>query len=97
MRIIISNTYTKELLFIDHLLQYMNFLNVGIITGGIGYSINFLKILSGPFYRQLPNSRSNQNLNQIKPKIWRGSIIAWLVRCHAQNSSDVTLAFEDAD
>ena len=24
---------------------------------------------------QLPNSRSNQNKNQIKPKIWRGSII----------------------
>ena len=23
----------------------------------------------------LPNSRSNQNKNQIKPKIWRGSII----------------------
>ena len=47
---------------------------------------------------ELPNSRSNQNQNQIKPKIWRGSIIAWnsLVR-HAQNSSDVTLAFEDAD
>ena len=57
----------------------------------------------------LPNSRSNQNKNQIKPKIWRGSIIAgflsfflslslacFLVR-HAQNSSDVTLAFEDAD
>ena len=38
---------------------------------------------------------------QIKPKIWRGSIIAWflsffLVR-HDQDSSDVTLAFEDAD
>jgi hypothetical protein len=24
---------------------------------------------------KLPNSRSNQNKNQIKPKIWRGSII----------------------
>ena len=23
----------------------------------------------------LPNSRSNQNKNQIKPKIWRGSVI----------------------
>ena len=27
----------------------------------------------------LPNSRSNQNQNQIKPKIWRGSIIAWFL------------------
>ena len=47
----------------------------------------------------LPNSRSNQNQNQIKPKIWKGSIIAWFLSCrrHAQNSSDVTLAFEDAD
>ena len=46
----------------------------------------------------LPNSRSNQNKNQIKPKIWRGSIFGWLVVCHDhQNSSDVTLAFEDAD
>ena len=35
-------------------------------------------------------------------KIWRGSIIAWLVGCrrcccHADNSSDFTLAFEDID
>ena len=29
-------------------------------------------------FKILPNSRSNQNKNQIKPKIWRGSIIGWL-------------------
>ena len=26
----------------------------------------------------LPISRSNQNQNPVKPKIWRGSIIGWL-------------------
>ena len=40
-------------------------------------------------------------LNQIKPKIWRDSIIAWFISlslsCNAQNSSDDTLAFENAD
>ena len=49
---------------------------------------------------QLPNSRSNKNKNQIKPKIWRGSIIAWLFSClfscHTENSSNASLAFEDA-
>ena len=31
------------------------------------------------WWPQLPNSRSNHNKNQIKPKIWRGSIIAWFL------------------
>ena len=37
------------------------------------HNTNFTEI--DPPEDQLPNSRSNQNKNQIKPKIWRGSII----------------------
>ena len=51
----------------------------------------------------LTNSRSNQNKNQIKPKIWimpgfsLSCLLACFLVCHGENSSDVTLAFEDAD
>ena len=79
--------------------------------------LKYILNLSRPTITNWITSRPQKNCqtpdqtkkNQIKPKIWRGSIIAWFLSFflsfflpflfgrHAQNSSDVTLSLEDAD
>ena len=64
--------------------------------------LNLILILIDPPPLFLPNSRSNQNKNQTKnlERLYNCLVslfLSFFLVCHGENSSDVTLAFEDAD
>ena len=62
---------TKELDLLTLIWIYFYFI---VIFGSAIFQSGWVQGLLLDFQLQLPNSRSNQNQNPIKPKIWRGSI-----------------------